>query len=187
MRGRTHSLGGALAALSTCLLIRPAPVIVAGMTVTAFVAAPWPDLDNLGTWSRRVKLGRGPVARHIIIRKHPFKRAASWIVTRWGSHRRGPAHSLAGGVIAAGAWAAPAAILTWWPLWLPAGVLIGWWSHLFLDLLNDRPVALFWPHPALVHGLPPSLRCRVGGKGEIAWTVVIVAGLAECVLHIGWA
>ncbi len=185
MRGTTHSAGGALAALGVCLLAQPPAVFVAGMTVTAIVAAPWPDIDNLGTWSRRVKLGRGPVARHITVRRHPLKRVASWVVTRWGSHRKSPTHSLLGGLIAAGAWAAPVAFWPGFPLWVAAGVLAGWWSHLALDLVNERPIRLFWPLPELVHGLPAWARCKVGGKGEVAWLVAIVAGLAECVLHLG--
>ncbi len=187
MRAPTHSLGGLTAALGICLLIRPGGAATAIMAGAAFAAAPWPDLDNLGTWSARRKLGRGFLAKRIIVRRHPAKRAASWIVCRFGSHRRGPLHSLAGGVIAAGAWAVPAAFLPWWPLAWPAGVLIGWWSHLALDLANQQPIALFWPRPGLVHGLPSWLRCRVGGPGEVVWCVGLLAGLVECVLHIGLA
>lgn len=187
MRAATHCAGAVLAALGVSLAVRPGAASVLGMAGMAFLSAPWPDLDNLGTWSRRRKLGKGPLARQFTVRRHPAKRVASWVVTRFGSHRRGPFHSLVGGLIAAGAWAVPAAFWPAWPLAWPAGVLIGWWSHLALDLTNRQPIALLWPLPGLVHGLPGWLRCKVGGWGEIAWCVLIAAGLVECVLHLGLA
>src|SRR5215831_6195967 len=151
MRSPTHSLGGATLYVAACVLLPVPASAVAGGAIIAALAAPLPDLDNLGTWSRHVRYSRRkhPV-RYWLTRfglwspgpKHPFKRAISWVLTRLGTHRRGPAHSLLGGVLAAAAAAWPAAWLTWFPLWIPAGVLAGCWSHLLLDLANERPVRL---------------------------------------------
>ena len=189
MKAGTHIAGGTVAWSLTvhaaaALGASMTGVFIAGGMAVAGFAAPWNDLDNLGAWSRRKRLGRTWPAKTIVIRAHPFKRWASWIVTRWGSHRKSPTHSLLGCAGFALCAAAPAAWWPGWPVWLPLPVLAGLWSHLALDLLTERPLRLFWPHSALVHGLPRPLRCKVGGKGELAWSAVIFAAVLWSVIYL---
>jgi hypothetical protein len=72
------------------------------------------------------------------------------------------------------------------PLWLlnPLyfwAVVGGYWSHLWLDMLNLRGVDLFWPSPIRV--VTPGnrkWRFQVGGKGEM----VLLAGLLGLALAL---
>lgn len=166
MRGPTHSLGAVAGWLAGSALLHPTPAAIVLGSVAAGLAAPWPDIDNLGAWRRS---------------GHPVKRRVSWAVSLLGSHRRGPTHSLIGGLTVAACLTVPLAWWPAWPLWLPLAVLTGWWSHLLLDLANKRPLRLFWPSCRLVYGLPGWLRCRVGGFGEGAWSVALVLLLTASV------
>lgn len=53
---------------------------------------------------------------------------------------------------------------------------LGYLSHLLADGLTKTGIPLLWPLPGRVHLLPPGLRIRTGGVGELL-VFVLVAGL----------
>lgn len=188
MRAATHQLGGVTAWAGLCAVARPAAAVVIGGCLIAGVTAPLPDSDNLGTWARRRrkrKRRRGQFRVQVLPNRkaHPARWLLARFLTEFGTHRRGPCHSLTGGVMFAALWCLPAAWNPVWPLWTALAALTGWWSHLALDLANEDPVMLLWPWPRLFHGLPGWLRCRVGGPGEIRWDFLLLTAGVLAVFH----
>lgn len=192
MKHSTHLLGGAASWVAVCALAR-APAGVAGTgALIAAAASPWPDLDNLGTWSKRkrrqIGLKRGRHGRYKLRlqlfrwRLHPLRWRISRALSVLGTHRRGPAHSLLGTGLFAALFVLPWIPDPAWPAWVALAVLCGLWSHLALDLANERPVMACWPDRRLLYGLPRLLRCRVGGTGERIWQAGLVLGI---VLSLG--
>jgi hypothetical protein len=187
--GRTHMIGGAAAWAGLCAATGTTAVgLVAGGMLAAGAAAPWCDLDNLGAWSRRTRRGvrrtrRGVQVRLVRWRRHPVKSRLSWLVCRLGSHREGPCHSVLVTAALGGALAAAGAVSGLWPWWLGAAVGAGLVSHVGLDLLNERPVRVFWPFGRLWYGLG----IDVGKAGE-TWLVrpacfAAAAGLFWLAVH----
>lgn len=171
MNRPTHVAGGCAGWLGVSLLVHPSALAILAGTVLAGAVAPLNDIDNLGAWSRRKKRGifkarrRGKTYRRVQLvrwRRHPVKSRLSWLITLLGKHREGPCHSLLIVVPFGLAFLLPVLWLTWWPLWLGPAVAVGLASHVGLDLLNERPVKVFWPFPLLVYGLG----LRVGKVGE---------------------
>ena len=63
-------------------------------------------------------------------------------------------------------------------------MLGGYWSHLWLDMLNVRGVDLFWPSPVrLVTPGNRNWRFIVGGQGEMILLAVLL-GLAAALLQV---
>lgn len=53
---------------------------------------------------------------------------------------------------------------------------LGYLSHLLADALTKTGVPLLWPLPGRVHLLPPGLRIRTGGLGELL-VFILTAGV----------
>lgn len=166
MRWQTHQLGGAAAWLGACAPLHPAALTLAGGTVIAALSAPGCDID---------------VSTSKIARAHRW----AWRVVRLaGRHREGPCHSLLTAAFAGLAAMIPVGWIAAWPLWAGLAVFTGLASHILLDGFTESPVRMLWPAPWLIHLAWPSwLRCRVGGLGELAWRVLLTAGLVWLAWH----
>ena len=184
MNHPTHSVFAAACWAGGCAITHPGPAILTAGALTAATVAPWPDIDNLGAWSRRkrrritVRQRRGhtiPAVKVRVIRwrKHPVKSRVSRLVCLFGDHREGPCHSLLILAATAALFAAPMLWLPWWPPWLPAATATGLCSHPILDLMNRRPVRIFWPLGRLWYGLG----IRVGGPGEAITALTLTTAL----------
>ena len=177
MMRTTHIAGGFTAGTAACI---PLPAMHGATAVlfaaVAAVAAPWPDLDNFGTWSRT----RPGVFFDWHI--HPVKYRISRALAPLGRHREGPAHSLAGAAAAGAVLTTPMMAWAWWPWWAGLAAFVGLVSHLLLDLMTLSPVRVLWPAGWLIHGLPRGLRVRVGGGGEVLVLVLLVAAAVKTTL-----
>lgn len=116
---RTHVLASpAFVVLGALAAGRPAPPWALAF---AALGAVLPEVDKADSWVGRFC---------------PF---SAWLEERFG--HRGPTHSLLGLALAAGL-AAPLAL---WQFWAWLGVVLGYSSHLLLDMATLEGVPLLWP------------------------------------------
>jgi membrane-bound metal-dependent hydrolase YbcI (DUF457 family) len=168
MMGRTHALGGA-AALAGVSLATGVPM-PAWAFAAAAVAGLLPDADNhQGTMMNRPKL-------------ITFKIMA--LPLWYGAVHRGRTHSFVGtaffalliaGWVWAAAWiAAQAGVESPFTLrvWLVA-LVAGYISHPALDLLNRKPVDLFWPIPHTAVMLPFGFKADSFGNKVTASALIL--------------
>lgn len=142
--------------------------------VAAALAAPLPDLDNVGAWAARHKGAFG-----VRWRKHPVRYRLALLLAAFGQHRQGPAHSLLVAPLLGLALVAPVGRWPWWPWWLGVAVSVAVVSHILIDLLNKRPVKALWPWDAEVGGLG----VPVGGTVEM---LLIRPLLLAALIGEGW-
>jgi hypothetical protein len=185
--GPTHRLGGAAAWLGACLLVHPSPAAEAGGAVVAFLAGPQCDLDCLGTWSRtrrRWSKKRQPIRHHLskwgaTFRAHPVRYRIALLLSIWGKHRDGPAHSIYVVPLAGLVLMLPRLWLPAWPLWLGAAVAVGLLSHIALDLVTKGRTRVTWPWGKPWEGLG----IRVGKATEV---LAVRPVLGAAVLGFAW-
>ena len=192
MNGHTHMAGGLLAGLAAVSVVPGGQV--PALLIASALAGPLADIDHPGSM-----YGRFLPLPGVVLGKEGLQ---SW-APRMGFHdhqggrvgrslpggkilwHRGPTHSL----LVAGLFAAASGLICWgwfpvlaWPVFL--GVLLGYLSHLALDLLNIAPISLMWPFSKKTAHLKFP-RIRVGSPGE--WLVMggLIAAIALVAAEYG--
>lgn len=144
MMGRTHwVIGGAswlggMVAANTGGNLPLNPTVIAGGFVIASIAALLPDIDTKNSLASKML---GPVTGII-----------SWVVRKtFGGHRK-ITHSLIGAGIMGLAVFGTSQALHIQP-WVGAAVMIGWLSHVIVDMITREGCPLLWPFSKVKYGL----------------------------------
>lgn len=170
---RTHLVGG----LAALWLLAPLPGGLGNgagpenfglLALCAAFGALFPDLDASDSRLQRLELGPKGFA------VTPFVLPAQLIHRAWG--HRGPLHSLIGLVGTGVVVGTPLVLyISWQCAW---AFLLGYASHLLLDLMTRTGVPLWYPNSTRRWVLPPVLRISTGTSNEdIVFVLLALAAL----------